>query len=139
VDPSGGAVRLTSSIGGRNPAHCTAIGKVLLAHRLTDLDSVRAWLAAAPAEPESRSPLPSATEFAAELAGIRAVGYAVDDEANEPWVGCLAVPVDLTPDAVPAGAISISALTYRTPLSSLVAAVPEILALVSPLTHRGAA
>jgi len=30
VDPAEGAVRLTSVVGGRNPAHCTAAGKLLL-------------------------------------------------------------------------------------------------------------
>src|SRR3954468_10869575 len=34
VDPPTGAVRLTSTIGGRNPAHATAVGKLLLAYRL---------------------------------------------------------------------------------------------------------
>jgi IclR family acetate operon transcriptional repressor len=132
VDPSGGAVRLTSTVGGRNPAHCTAIGKVLLAHRLTDLDAVRAWLLGA--GPPTRAPLPTAEDFAAELVEVRARGYAVDDQANEPWVSCLAIPVSLRPDSAPTGAISVSALTYRTPLAELVAALPEILRIAGPLT-----
>ncbi|HEX2809296.1 MAG TPA: helix-turn-helix domain-containing protein, partial [Kineosporiaceae bacterium] len=32
IDPVVGAVRLTSVVGGRNPAHCTAVGKVLLSY-----------------------------------------------------------------------------------------------------------
>jgi IclR family acetate operon transcriptional repressor len=43
VDPPTGAVRLTSTIGGRNPAHATAVGKLLLAHRLTTREDVAAW------------------------------------------------------------------------------------------------
>ena len=36
VDPPAGAVRLTSTVGGRNPAHSTAVGELLLAHALPD-------------------------------------------------------------------------------------------------------
>jgi hypothetical protein len=32
VDPSAGAVKLSSTIGRRNPAHCTAVGKLLLSY-----------------------------------------------------------------------------------------------------------
>ena len=50
VDPPAGAVRLTSTIGGRNPAHCTAVGKLLLAYALPDERPSRAWVARAPLE-----------------------------------------------------------------------------------------
>ena len=39
MDPPQGAVRLTSVIGGRNPAYRTAVGKALLSSRLLDLDA----------------------------------------------------------------------------------------------------
>src|SRR5688500_11268873 len=44
VDPPTGAVRLTSVVGGRNPAHATGVGKMLLAHALPTLRSVRDWI-----------------------------------------------------------------------------------------------
>ncbi|MFD0477540.1 IclR family transcriptional regulator [Nonomuraea thailandensis] len=47
LDPATGAVRLSSVVGGRNPAHCTAVGKVLLADALRTEDEVRAWAGAA--------------------------------------------------------------------------------------------
>ena len=40
MDPPQGAVRLTSVIGGRNPAYRTAVGKALLSSRLLDLAQV---------------------------------------------------------------------------------------------------
>ena len=43
VDPPTRAVRLTSTVGGRNPAHCTAVGKILLACSLPDDAAVRRW------------------------------------------------------------------------------------------------
>lgn len=139
VDPSGGAMRLTSTVGGRNPAHCTAIGQLLLAHRLPDLDSVRSWVNTAPLERRTpRTPV-TAEALHAAFVDIRSRGYAVDDQANEPWINCVALPVSLSPDPAPTGAISISALSYRTPLSDLVGAVEDIRVILGPLAHRGAA
>lgn len=139
VDPSGGAVRLTSTVGGRNPAHCTAIGQLLLAFRLRDLDSVRAWVAAAPLERRTPRTLVTADELHAAFTEIRARGYAVDDQANEPWINCVALPVGLSPGSLPTGAISISALSYRTPLADLLPAVEDIRLTLGSLAHRGAA
>ncbi len=45
VDPPTRAVRLSSTVGGRNPAHCTAVGKMLLACSLPDDAAVRRWAA----------------------------------------------------------------------------------------------
>jgi DNA-binding IclR family transcriptional regulator len=35
---------MTSTIGGRNPAHCTGLGNVLLAYALPDRDFVRRFV-----------------------------------------------------------------------------------------------
>ena len=139
VDPPGGPVRLTSTIGGRNPAHSTAIGQLLLAHRLTDLAGVRRWVDEAPLERRTPQTLVTARALNTRFARIREQGFAVDDQANEPWVNCLALPVTLFPGAPPSGAISISALAYRTPLHVLIDALPEIREIVSPVSDRGAA
>src|SRR6478609_4121043 len=50
MDPPQGAVRLTSVIGGRNPAHRTAVGKALLGSRLTDRGQLAEWLGPFPLE-----------------------------------------------------------------------------------------
>jgi IclR family acetate operon transcriptional repressor len=139
VDPPGGPVRLTSTVGGRNPAHSTAIGQLLLAWRLCDPDSVREWVAKAPLERRTPQTLVTAEELHARFAIIREQGYAVDDQANEPWINCLAIAVSSYPGAMPSGAISISALAYRTPFQALVDALPEIHAIAGSLTDRGAA
>ncbi|SED71775.1 IclR family transcriptional regulator [Ruania alba] len=126
VDPPAGAVRLTSTVGGRNPAHVTAVGKLLLAYRLPDLESVQAWTDAAPVEPRTPNSLTSATALHAELEQIRARGYAVDDEESELGVACVALPTFLASPSTPSGAVSVSALARRTPLQRLVAAIDEI-------------
>jgi len=130
VDPVVGAVRLTSVVGGRNPAHCTAVGKVLLAHALPDDRAVREWVGDRPlTTPTGRGPV-SVEELCAELRRTRERGYGVDDQENEAGVNCLAVPVFLTSPTRPSGAVSISALAYRTPLAVLVDDLPAILELV---------
>lgn len=139
VDPSVGAIRLTSVVGGRNPAHCTAIGKLLLSYALPDGAAVRAWVSGGPPlERRTRRTLVRPAALAAELGRIRRQGYATEAQENEIGISCLAVPVFLTSTTVPAGAISISALDYRTPLSSLVEALPDIQTIVDPLGHRAA-
>ena len=139
VDPSIGAIKLTSVVGGRNPAHCTAVGKLLLAFSLPDEAAIRSWISNGPdlERPTDRS-LVSADSLVPELLGIRKQGYATEEQENEVGISCLAVPVFMSAADVPAGAISVSALNYRTPLTSLVQALPDITAIVSPLDHRAA-
>lgn len=130
VDPPTGAARLTSTIGGRNPAHCTAVGKLLLASALPDDESVAAWVRTGGLERRTEHTITTAAELATQLRTIRANGYAVDDQENEVGVNCIAVPIFLTSPRVPSGAVSVSALAYRTPLPRLVDALPEILSIV---------
>ncbi|GAA0387106.1 hypothetical protein GCM10009530_42710 [Microbispora corallina] len=132
VDPPSGPVRLTSTVGGRNPAHSTAVGKLLLAYALPDDAAVGAWVAggAPPARRTDRT-LVTADEIAAELAVIRREGHAVDDQENEEGVACLAVPAYLTSSRTPSGAVSVSALAYRTPAATLLAALPTVHAIVA--------
>ncbi|MEU6997303.1 IclR family transcriptional regulator [Nonomuraea sp. NPDC046570] len=131
VDSPSGAVRLSSTVGGRNPAHNTGVGKVLLAWALPDDDAVRAWAAEGPLSRPTRRTKVAVEELCAELATVRELGYAVDDQENEEGVNCLAVPAFLTSSVVPSGAVSVSALAYRTPLADLVAAVAEIRDIVA--------
>lgn len=131
LDPPTGAVRLTSVVGGRDPAHCTAVGKMLLADALRDEDAVRAWVGDRPLERPTGRSIGTVEELHAELVRTRERGYAVDDQENEPVVNCVAVPAYLTSPTVASGAISISGLAYRTPLDKLVDDLPVIRAIVS--------
>ncbi|MEU5862000.1 IclR family transcriptional regulator [Nonomuraea sp. NPDC047529] len=131
LDPPSGAVRLTSVVGGRNPAHCTGVGKVLLAETLRDEAAVRAWVGGRRLERPTERSIGTAEELHAELVRVREQGYAADDQENEPGVNCVAVPAYLTSPTVPSGAISISGLAYRTPLRALVEDVPAIRALAA--------
>ncbi|MBC9725369.1 IclR family transcriptional regulator [Streptomyces sp. TRM68367] len=138
VDPPTGAVRLTSTIGGRNPAHATAVGKLLLAHQLDTLEAVHGWIGATPLVRRTPRTLCTAEDLHSDLRTTRHRGFALDDQENEPGVNCLALPVHATSPTAPSGALSISALTYRTPLPELIDAVDEIRAALGPLgrPHR---
>jgi DNA-binding IclR family transcriptional regulator len=131
LDPATGAVRLTSVVGGRNPAHCTAVGKMLLADALRNEQAVRDWVGDRPLETPTERSVGTVEELHAELVRIREHGYSVDDRENEPGVNCLAVPVYLTSPTVPSGAISISGVAYRTPVHTLIDDLPAIRAIVA--------
>jgi IclR family acetate operon transcriptional repressor len=126
MDPPRGAVRLTSVIGGRNPAYRTAVGKALLSHRLHSVGDVEEWIGGASLEPKTPHTLTTAEALHAELTTTRQRGYAIDDEENEVGINCVAIPIHLDGAHLPSGAISVSAVRFRTPLTALVEAVPAI-------------
>lgn len=131
VDPPVGALRLSSIIGGRNPAHATGVGKLLLAEALTTLESVRRWIGDQPLERRTPNTRCEAKRLHHDLMEIRRTGFATDDEENEFGVCCIAVPVFLTSPTRASGAISISALSHRTPLATLIDAVDEVRSIAS--------
>jgi DNA-binding IclR family transcriptional regulator len=130
VDPSGGSIRLTSTIGGRNPAHSTAIGKVLLSQQLTTLTDVQSWVGSRTLERRTERTVTTPEQLHHQLELVRERGYGVDDQENERGVNCIAVAYYLSSPHVARGAISISALTYRTSLEELVAQAPMILSII---------
>lgn len=125
-DPLEGAVRLTSTVGGRNPAYRTGVGKVLLAWSLGSTKAATAWARSHGLPPRTPTTITDPARFAEALDEARERGFAVDDQENEPGVNCLALPVFLGSATMPSGALSISALSFRTPLADLTAAVERI-------------
>ena len=130
VDPSVGAMRLTSTVGGRNPAHSTAVGKLLLSLELPDLDAVTEWVGDRALEQPTPRTAGTAAELHEQLELVRLRGFSVDDQENEPGVNCIAVPVYLSSPSEPSGAVSVSALAYRTPLNALIAELATIRSIV---------
>lgn len=102
-------VRMFSRIGSRQPAYCTAVGKAILAHA-TD-STVQAVIDAGLL---ARTPRTHTTAAAlrADLAAIRARGYAVDDIENEPDIRCVAAPI-FDHDGAVTSAVSVSAPAGR--------------------------
>ena len=125
VDPPAGSVRLSSQIGGRNPATCTAVGKLLLAREVRSEEELRTWLGDRPLPARTPRSITSVPALWAELVRVREQDYAVDDQENELGINCVAVPARADPLGRP-GAVSLSALAFRLPLERLVAEVPRI-------------
>jgi IclR family transcriptional regulator, acetate operon repressor len=98
-------VKTPSRRGGRMPAHCTALGKVLLA--FSD-DVGRGWLASHPVlEPRTRWTITDATALARELQDVRRAGLAYDREEVDEGLTCVAAPV-LAADGSARAALSVS-------------------------------
>ncbi|HTT72283.1 MAG TPA: IclR family transcriptional regulator C-terminal domain-containing protein [Anaeromyxobacteraceae bacterium] len=108
-----GARRILSTnlqVGSRLPAHCTALGKVLLAH-LPPAEQARrlARLPLAPFTPRTLTSLPRLREA---LAAVRARGYALNDQELDLGLRSCAAPVLDRRGAVVA-AVNVSASSAR--------------------------
>lgn len=107
------SVRMTSVIGGRNPAYCTGVGKALVASTHRTDKEVRAWVKRhGPFRRRTPHTLTSESELVREMTRIRERAYSLDLEENEIGVRCIAVPVFLG-HALPAGAVSLAAPKER--------------------------
>jgi IclR family transcriptional regulator, acetate operon repressor len=134
VAPPVDGIRMTSFVGGRNPAHCTGVGKALLAYELRDLAAVERYVTKhGPLERRTESTLVDPERMHEEFALIRANGCALDRAESEPGINCIAFPVLFTSPHQPAGAISVAAVAQRVSLTDLESAADEIRALIRPL------
>lgn len=84
-------VRLSDRVGYPRPAHCTAIGKVLLAH-LSEAE-LKAFLSKHELRPITPRTITAVPVLEQELARVREQGYAFDDEEFNQGIRCLAAPV----------------------------------------------
>lgn len=118
------SVRMQCHVGRRNPAHCTSVGKAMLAH-LPDreVDEILRQHGMPRRTPRTLS---TPAELKSDLAVIRARGYAIDDEEIEEGVRCVGVAV-LGHNGRPLAAISVSAPSFRLSMEK----VPIVAASVS--------
>lgn len=102
------AVRMVSSLGRRLPAHCTALGKALLAS-LPEAELDRR-LEAGPLEALSERSITDPARLRAELDQVRREGWAMEECEANPDVCCVAAPVrDRSGQVVSALSISVPA------------------------------
>lgn len=86
---------IPTRVGGRQPAHCTAVGKAILAYGDQDAHvdlRVR----------KTRYSISSSSQLAAELARVRARGVAFEREESLLGFGCVAAPIGGPGEAVAA-------------------------------------
>lgn len=116
-------IEMFSQAGKVGPAYCTGVGKAMLAFlpdaaraRLLPQQSFHAFT------PQT---LTSAKALEAELAAIRARGFAFDREEHEPGIICAAVPI-LGPTGRVWGALSVTSTTAQSSLAALQDFVPDL-------------
>jgi IclR family KDG regulon transcriptional repressor len=93
LEKKGGGQTLTvaTKVGGRNPAHASAMGKVLLSGLPSeDLDDLLTWGSLARLTPRT---IIERGRLLKELRQVREQGFAVDDEESFPGIRCVAAPI----------------------------------------------
>lgn len=84
-------LRMDTGIGTRAPAHCTALGKTILAH--LPQDELNRFLESNPLEPITPRTITSVERLLEELEQIRTQGFAVDNQELSLGLRCVAAPV----------------------------------------------
>jgi IclR family KDG regulon transcriptional repressor len=80
-----------SRVGGRAPAYCTGVGKVLLAHETPEL--VRQYFMRRKLTRYTEDTITSFEALVSELSSIQSRGYALDHGEHEAQVRCVAAPI----------------------------------------------
>ncbi len=103
-----GPFRMASAIGRIMPAHCTSLGKAMLA--CMPPDTVRGILRAVGMPRRTPRTITEPEQMMVELAATRARGYAIDNVENEEGIRCVGAAI-LDHRGAVAGAISLSGST----------------------------
>jgi IclR family KDG regulon transcriptional repressor len=105
-----GAFQLTDRVGVVRPAHCTALGKIILASLRPD--QLERFLQRVDMKPSTNKSITDIAVLLREIVEIRASGIAFDDGEFNPEVRCVAVPVtNFTGQTI--GALGISGPIWR--------------------------
>jgi IclR family acetate operon transcriptional repressor len=111
---SSSGLHMVSRVGYRAPLHCSAMGKVLLAHQPAgEIDGI---IARRGLPRRTTNTITDGAALKTHLQTVRSEGYALDDEEHSDGVRCVAAPIrDMRGEIV--AAISISAPAVRVTLS----------------------
>lgn len=125
--------RWHTTVGRRAVAHCTSLGKVLLADRpwpeVHQLIECYGW------RPYTPSSIQDFDRLHEELAGIREQGYAIDNEERRRGTVCLGAPIrDNTGDVI--GALSVSGKVDKLDLEFREQTLPRVLEAADRISFR---
>ena len=105
-----GAFQLTDRVGVVRPAHCTALGKAILA--ALDEDEIKRFLQRVKLKPWTKKSITEVPALLREIADVKRTGVAYDQGEFNLEVRCIAVPAkDFTGQTI--GAIGISGPIWR--------------------------
>jgi DNA-binding IclR family transcriptional regulator len=107
-NPSG--LRMASRVGLRNPAHSSAVGKVLLSH--LNEEELNLLIKEKGLPKRTENTITDPIQLKEHLKFVRTQGYAIDDEENERGIRCIAAPI-FNEASRAVAAVSISGPAFR--------------------------
>jgi IclR family acetate operon transcriptional repressor len=125
------AVRVPASVGWRNPAHCTAVGKVLLASMPEG--KLTAVVGKARLSAYTQNTITSLARLREELQRVREHGFALDDEETEDGLRCVAAAVREHSGRV-AAALGILGPAFRIPDESVAMLAATVISAADELS-----
>jgi DNA-binding IclR family transcriptional regulator len=128
-------VTMFSSPGKVGPAHCTGVGKVMLAH--LDKNAFDHALGQQSFHQYMPATITAAKALREEAGEIRKLGYGFDREEHEPNIICIAVPI-LSSRGTLLGGLSVTSTTYVTDLKSLETYAPRLRAAAAAIADEAA-
>lgn len=110
TEQSTGGLKMSSMVGSRNPAHCSAVGKVLLSY-FSD-EEIDNLVQEKGLTRKTSHTIIDPLQLKEQLPIIRSQGYAIDDEENEIGIRCVAAPI-FNDKGKAVSAISLSGPAFR--------------------------
>ncbi len=126
------AVRMSTGLGSRAPAHCTSVGKALLAYQ--SAETIQQVIESGLKRYTDHT-ITDAAALREELAAIRQKGYAIDDEEIEEGLRCVAAPIRDHSGRVSA-AISVAAPVQRMTKKNIQTTIPSVIAAAEAISRR---
>jgi len=126
------ALTISSAVGQRLPAHCTASGKLFLAH----LSSEELYeFLSQPLESYTTNTITSPEELRLHLETTRQNGYGFDDEEFEVGIRAVAAPI-FNPDGTVIGVLAIPSPTRRMTQERIPKIVKALKEAAKEISHR---
>ncbi len=110
TDQNSSGLKMASRVGLRNPAHSSAVGKVLLAH--FSEEELKNFIKEKGLPKRTENTITDPVQLKEHLRNVRSQGYGVDDEENEKGIRCVAAPI-YNERGKTVAAISISGPAFR--------------------------
>jgi IclR family pca regulon transcriptional regulator len=124
-------------VGSRQPAHATAMGRVLLAH--LDDDDLDAWLSGHSLPEYTARTITDPIQLRKELGEVRSQGWALVDGELETGLRAIGAPI-IGPKGRVVAAVTVSTISARTMIADLRSHIPALLRaadLLSPAFRLG--
>ncbi len=127
-----GFIKMDTWVGRRMDVHSTSVGKALVAH--LPQAEVKAILREHGLRPRGPRTITTAARFFRELERVRAQGYAVDDEENNPGARCVAAPV-FGADGQVQAAVGVSGTTGQITRSNIPRVAEQVRETAARISH----